>query len=917
MASNYQQTIVLNVDKRQLKAAFKELGLVQKRIQKINQTGLQLNRVRSRTRNIQGTGLNLSTSETRQAPGRNPSARVRQQTAALNKANAELNKYVRTLGTADGAQRGFTGSANKMSTQVSALRDRLRGLARSNSEYTSTLQAVQRGEQALFQDRNKRLGDQSRTLGSRGGAKDLVPGLLNATDITQSVDGLNNYISRLETLKNKVNINSREFRQLENRIAEVNIQLNESQLLGQSSRLPTPPKTSTGSNASAEQRRAIEEQIANTAKRINDSKLKAVTKEKLLNDLKRSGLELEKNQFKVAKQINIETQKNLLAQEKLQARRERIMSSTLIGGGFPLLFGGGPLQAAAGALGGNIGERATPGGGFAGSIAATAAINSIQQFAEAARQVGNSLKDANLGLEKLEELGYKVDASTRRQVESLLKVGKVREAENLVNQRFAEIIGPEAVRSLINLDTAFDDLQKESSKLFLQLSAELAPTLTTITQAVTLLSQVLAKINLEQALSALSTGFNIFRSIADILEKIPGFGPTTSGDNNDLSTGLTDLGTGSVGGTTNGGTSSSQDFSKFDLNILNKRIALQKVGDDLLNEEVVRKKEALIIAERALAIAQADGNAIKIAIAERTAELKINELNTAVDEKRKNLIDNTIGKLQEEKTFLEESLTLGEDKAEIEKTIRDLVKDLPPERHAEVRALVEGNEALKERNKILDEQKATQEQIKNILAGGMTNAVMGLIDGSRTLGSVLADVARQLASMFLNRAFTSIFGNMFGGGGGGGGIGGGALPPAPIYVAAQGGFSRSGGFKAFQYGGVVNSPTMGMVGEGGESEYIIPASKMSGAMSRYSAGARGGAVIPGGSGDSGTVAGGTGNAIVEYTGPVLNFNGDEYVPKTAVPEIINTAAKQGASAGRSQAFATLKNSRSQRATLGL
>ena len=222
MASNYQQTIVLNVDKRQLKAAFKELGLVQKRIQKINQTGLQLNRVRSRTRNIRGTGLNLSTSENRQAP-KNPSARVKQQTAALNKANAELNKYVRTLSTADGAQRGFTGSANKMSTQVSALRDRLRGLARSNSEYTSTLQAVQRGEQALFQDRNKRLGDESRTLGSRGGAKDLVPGLLNATDITQSVDGLNNYISRLETLKNKVNINSTEFEQLsQNRIAEVN-----------------------------------------------------------------------------------------------------------------------------------------------------------------------------------------------------------------------------------------------------------------------------------------------------------------------------------------------------------------------------------------------------------------------------------------------------------------------------------------------------------------------------------------------------------------------------------------------------------------------------------------------------------------------------------------------------------------------
>ena len=129
--------------------------------------------------------------------------------------------------------------------------------------------------------------------------------------------------------------------------------------------------------------------------------------------------------------------------------------------------------------------------------------------------------------------------------------------------------------------------------------------------------------------------------------------------------------------------------------------------------------------------------------------------------------------------------------------------------------------------------------------------------------------------------------------------------------------NRSGGFKAFQSGGVVNSPTMGMVGEGGESEYIIPASKMDGAMSRYSAGARGGAVIPGGPGDSGTVSGSSGNTVVEYTGPTLNYNGDEYVPKSAVPEIIGAAAKRGAVAGKAQVIGSLKNSRSQRASLGL
>jgi len=252
---------------------------------------------------------------------------------------------------------------------------------------------------------------------------------------------------------------------------------------------------------------------------------------------------------------------------------------------------------------------------------------------------------------------------------------------------------------------------------------------------------------------------------------------------------------------------------------------------------------------------------------------------------------------------------------EIENKIATKEKEINNEINKRITGTNNLNTANTQLNEKLEKQRQTQEQITNILASGMTNAVMGLIEGTKTLGQALADIAKQLASMFLNKAFTSIFGNMFGGGGGG--IGGGALPAAPIYVAAQGGFSRSGGFKAFQSGGVVNSPTMGMVGEGGESEYIIPASKMSGAMSRYSAGARGGAVIPGGSGDSGTVAGSSGNAVVEYTGPVLNFNGDDYVPKSAVPDIIGAATKQGAKAGKAQTFNALKNSRSQRSSLGL
>jgi tape measure domain-containing protein len=219
------------------------------------------------------------------------------------------------------------------------------------------------------------------------------------------------------------------------------------------------------------------------------------------------------------------------------------------------------------------------------------------------------------------------------------------------------------------------------------------------------------------------------------------------------------------------------------------------------------------------------------------------------------------------------------------------------------------NEGAKKLNQTLEKQSQIQQEITNILASGMTNAVMGLIDGTRTLGQALADIAKQLASMFLNKAFSSLFSNMFGGGIGGGG--------GDVFAGFNRGPAAVPTMSSFSTGGYVSGPTMGLVGEAGESEYVIPASKMSGAMSRYSAGARGGAVIPGGSHESGTVAGSSGNTVVEYTGPTLNFNGDEYVPKSAVPDIIGAAAKRGAVAGKAQVLGTLRNSRSQRASLGL
>ena len=86
-------------------------------------------------------------------------------------------------------------------------------------------------------------------------------------------------------------------------------------------------------------------------------------------------------------------------------------------------------------------------------------------------------------------------------------------------------------------------------------------------------------------------------------------------------------------------------------------------------------------------------------------------------------------------------------------------------------------------------------------------------------------------------------------------------------------------------------------------------------MQRYSAGARGDSVIAGG---GSSYAGSSGSSTtVNYSGPILNFNSEEFVPKSAVGEIIATATARGARAGETRTLTSLQNSRSRRATLGL
>ena len=551
-------------------------------------------------------------------------------------------------------------------------------------------------------------------------------------------------------------------------------------------------------------------------------------------------LQLENKELK--EKIELLKQEGRLQDQNLKKRRRedagrtrrgrRIQQSALIGGGFPLLFGGGPLQALAGGLGGGFGEAISPGGGFAGSIAATAALSSIQKATDNIAKLGQAMNPLTMDLQRLTQSMGMVGTPAEKYLKVLEQTQGKQAAFNESMKRMRGIIGEEGVRELQKFGETMRALTNNLAEFFTKLSAGFAKVFNRFAQDP---GSAIGRVNiLSRAEKSTDT------QIQDLIRERDAMLTGGSGDRR---------------------TRRSSEFK----DIQDQIVALQKVNEAAQN----------------------------LADTENTRALTL---------------DNSIKGITDQNTFLQDQLTLGEEGARIEQEKLKFAKAQGIEIDKITVKEAERIANAVKLNEKLQEQKATQEQIQNILATGMTNAVMGLIEGSKTLGQVLADVAKQLASMFLNKAFSSIFGNMFGGGGG---------MNAGGYYSSTTGLGIAGPNFGLAEGGYVTSAGLKMIGEAGESEYVIPASKMSGAMSRYSAGARGGSVIPGGSGDSGTVAGGSGNTVVEYTGPTLNFNGDEYVPKSAVPEIIGAATKQGAMAGKAQVIGTLKNSRSQRASLGL
>ena len=104
------------------------------------------------------------------------------------------------------------------------------------------------------------------------------------------------------------------------------------------------------------------------------------------------------------------------------------------------------------------------------------------------------------------------------------------------------------------------------------------------------------------------------------------------------------------------------------------------------------------------------------------------------------------------------------------------------------------------------------------------------------------------------------------------------------------------GARGYAEGGYVTRPTQALVGERGESEYVIPESKMSSAMGRYARGDRGESVVQGATNAEGKKGGG--KAVVNVnTGPVMRMNNKDYVTvndmNSALGSVVSAMSDKG------------------------
>ena len=414
------------------------------------------------------------------------------------------------------------------------------------------------------------------------------------------------------------------------------------------------------------------------------------------------------------------------------------LSSALISGTFPLLFGQGPLAAAGGFAGGFIGDRlGGKMGGFAGGLVGTATVTILQNAATAIGEVGQAMNPFTRDLDKLVAATGSSNSAVSKQIELIEAAKGKQEAFNVAMKVMESQVGEGGVKALQDFGETTRLLGNNIAMAATKLGAFTASVLNFISK-ITGIQRGLETAETDRIVTAAAaTGNEEAQSLLDREKEIEETGFIT----------------GSRGTRRKSGTADKERELELDKKIFAARQKLSIEADSL------RTKSA--------------GS-----LADKQKEL---DLNTRINELVGQGINKSLAKTlaTTEQTFDADKEILENKQKQIEAAFKkSIIENADAEVQAQLRRdLVGIGEELRDHNteraEALQLDKELAEATKGIktnfeligqsIASGVSDNLTAAIQGTKTLGEAAKSILNDLSSTLIRLGVNTILGGLTGG----------------------------------------------------------------------------------------------------------------------------------------------------------
>ena len=441
-------------------------------------------------------------------------------------------------------------------------------------------------------------------------------------------------------------------------------------------------------------------------------------------------------------------------------RRKRRFQDIATGAGFPLLFGGGPVQALAGGIGGAL-------GGFGGSIAATAIVSQVQAFLQEVGKVGQALGSVSGSFDLMSEKALFTSDETQLLVQAMIEQGDAAGAARKMTEELARKIGQSGIKKLKEFGDETKKLGGLVNTLILRFQAFIANALTPLLK---FLNSALEATDTRQRFAQLRSELTGDRKAAfeARLKQL----------------GVRDTSRGTKGLEGKGGLEKMrtllEEFPLESIQVAGGQIT-PSAADLAAANKIVSKPKKKTQAERdeeALQRLLLRGEQERERLMARQVEIK----------------GNLIQSLGDELDLVKAQGNGTEEQVRQQQRIDELVRKTNDEgMRPMIESYVKQIDKQKQLNAAAAEMDKIYEGIGMSIKDGVVNSIQAAVDGTKSLAEVASNTLKNIANQLLNIGVNfGLFGVPFGTGSGGGLLGGffanGGRPPVgkPSVVGERG-----------------------------------------------------------------------------------------------------------------------------------